>query len=237
MASNREPTPTKRTGGRPRQGIVALSSAAVLAIYSAGYAATSGAARRFEEQDTARAKARPAVAAFTPVTPGPAAPLPPVPRSPQTKLASPVAPPHESPSITPDPLAVAAIPGASEPATDLTALVAPVPAATPAAAAQPMAPTAAATPAVPPYKDGTYSGWGSSRHGDIQAEVVIAQGRIASARIQQCLTRYSCSWIAALPGQVVSRQSADVDYISGATQSSDAFYYAIAEALKAAVAP
>lgn len=240
MASDREPNPTKRTGGRPRQGVVALSSAAVLAIYSAGYAATSGAARRFDEQDAARAKVRPAVVAFTPITPGPAAPLPPVPRSPKANLPPPVASPHESSSIAPALPAVVATPAAPVPATDLTAtaLVAPVAAAAPVVAAEPVAPApAAVTPAVTPYKDGTYSGWGSSRHGDIQAEVVISQGRIASARIQQCLTRYSCSWIAALPGQVVSRQSANVDYISGATQSSDAFYYAIAEALKAAVAP
>ena len=63
---------------------------------------------------------------------------------------------------------------------------------------------------------------------------MIESGRIASATIAQCLTRYSCSWIAHLPGQVVSRQSPDVDYVSGATQSSNAFYYAVAEALSKA---
>ncbi|HEY6356640.1 MAG TPA: FMN-binding protein, partial [Vicinamibacterales bacterium] len=75
---------------------------------------------------------------------------------------------------------------------------------------------------------------GSSRHGDIQATVVIAEGKIASATITQCLTRYSCSLIAHLQGQVVTRQSADVDYVSGATQSTDAFYYAVADALSKA---
>ena len=99
----------------------------------------------------------------------------------------------------------------------------------------------AAEPAVEPahavvaqWKDGSYSGWGTSRHGDIQATVVIADGRIASATIAQCLTRYSCSWISALPPQVVSRQSAEVDYVSGATQSTNAFYTAIVEALSKA---
>jgi hypothetical protein len=43
------------------------------------------------------------------------------------------------------------------------------------------------------WKDGTYTGWGYSRHGDIEAEVVIAGGRILSATISQCRTRYSCS--------------------------------------------
>jgi uncharacterized protein with FMN-binding domain len=84
------------------------------------------------------------------------------------------------------------------------------------------------------YKDGTYSGWGTSRHGDIEAAVEIKDGRIIAATITQCLTRYSCAWINTLPGQVVSRQSAEVDYISGATQSTNAFYYAIVEALSKA---
>ena len=77
-------------------------------------------------------------------------------------------------------------------------------------------------------------GWGSCRHGDIQASVVIQDGKIVSTAIAQCLTRYSCSWIANLPGQVVTRQSANVDYVSGATQSSDAFSRAVADALSKA---
>jgi uncharacterized protein with FMN-binding domain len=90
---------------------------------------------------------------------------------------------------------------------------------------------APAAPSRPRYKDGTYTGWGTSRHGDIQAFVVIENGRIASATIAQCLTRYSCSWIAALPPQVAARQSPEVDYVSGATQSTNAFYYAVVDAL------
>jgi uncharacterized protein with FMN-binding domain len=84
------------------------------------------------------------------------------------------------------------------------------------------------------YKDGTYSGWGTSRHGDIEATVEIKNGRIMSAEISQCRTRYSCSRISQLPPQVLARQSAEVDYVSGATQSSDAYYYAVVEALKKA---
>jgi uncharacterized protein with FMN-binding domain len=89
-------------------------------------------------------------------------------------------------------------------------------------------------PGEQPYKDGTYSGWGTSRHGDIEATVDIVGGRITSATITQCLTRYSCSWISALPPQVVTRQSAEVDYVSGATQSTNAFYHAVLEALSRA---
>ena len=106
-----------------------------------------------------------------------------------------------------------------------------MPAAVDATPAEPVAPPASK------LHDGTYLGWGSSRHGDIQASVVISGGRIVSATIAQCLTRYSCSWIDALPPQVVSRQSANVDYVSGATQSSDAFYGAVAQALAQALGP
>lgn len=99
-----------------------------------------------------------------------------------------------------------------------------------------VAPPAAATsaPKAAAYRDGAFWGRGSSRHGDIVATVEIKDGRIVSAVISQCLTRYSCSWISALPAQVVARQSPDVDTVSGATQSADAFYWAIVQALSQA---
>jgi uncharacterized protein with FMN-binding domain len=118
------------------------------------------------------------------------------------------------------------------------------------AAPAPASPASAAAPIVSPsekgekheaekaktqWRDGSYTGWGTSRHGDIEATVVIADGRITSATISRCLTRYSCSWINHLQQQVVVRQSADVDFVSGATQSTNAFYYAVLEALKKAL--
>jgi uncharacterized protein with FMN-binding domain len=86
------------------------------------------------------------------------------------------------------------------------------------------------------WKDGTYKGWGFSRHGNIEATVVITRGRIETAAISQCRTRYSCGVIEPLPGQVIERQSPDVDYVSGATQSADAFYEALVAALQKAKA-
>jgi uncharacterized protein with FMN-binding domain len=83
----------------------------------------------------------------------------------------------------------------------------------------------------PAWRDGAFTGYGTSRHGDIEATVVIEGGRITSATISQCLTRYSCSWISHLQGQVVARQSPNVDYVSGATESANAFFYAVFEAL------
>ncbi len=89
-------------------------------------------------------------------------------------------------------------------------------------------------PALTPWKDGIYSGWGTSRHGDIQVSVEIRGGRIAATSIAQCLTRYSCSWISDLPSQVVGNQNVRVDLVSGATQSSEAFRAAVADALRQA---
>ena len=64
--------------------------------------------------------------------------------------------------------------------------------------------------------------------------MTIVDGKIQAAVINQCWTQYSCSWIAPLPPQVAQRQSPEVDYVSGATQSTFAFYYAVIEALKKA---
>lgn len=84
------------------------------------------------------------------------------------------------------------------------------------------------------WRDGTFSGWGTSRHGDVEVTLIIERGRITTAAISRCLTRYSCSWIAHLQPQVVERQSPEVDNVSGATESANAFYFAVVEALKSA---
>lgn len=124
-----------------------------------------------------------------------------------------------TPAPTPD---APVVPGA--PRKLATDAVATVPASQPSTAAK----------ATAGYKDGLFSGWGTSRHGDIQAYVEIKGGKIVSAFISECLTQYSCSWIAKLPAQVVERQGSEIDYVSGATQSSNALYYAVVDALKKA---
>ncbi|MCA1723749.1 MAG: FMN-binding protein, partial [Thermomicrobia bacterium] len=81
------------------------------------------------------------------------------------------------------------------------------------------------------YRDGSYTGLGRSRHGNIGVTVVVQGGTIIAAKISQCGTRYPCSMISALPGEVVAQQSANVDFVSGATDSSTAFQEAVANAL------
>jgi len=85
------------------------------------------------------------------------------------------------------------------------------------------------------WRDGTYTGLGDSPHGDIVARVVIRDGRIVEAGIATCDTRYPCSVIDPLIHQPVERQSPDVDYMSHATESSDAYYYALVAALENAL--
>lgn len=96
-------------------------------------------------------------------------------------------------------------------------------------------PSRTAAPAVVAgFKDGTYSGVGSSRRGDIQVSLVVQSGRIASVNITRATTQYSTRLIASLPGEVVSRQNAQVDLVSGATYSSMAFRAAVQQALQGA---
>jgi len=224
---------------RPSSSLVALGAAAVLAVYTAGYARTRSAAERFAAQDAERRLApvpTTPTAARAPEPVPTAAPAPPRPsaKHPDTKQ------PRKTSTV--DSASPPSIPTAKPPVAD-TALVSPAPAPAPVPATPPRDTTAAPPPAATDtarapekevLKDGLYFGWGKSRHGDIQAGIEIKGGRITSAFISECLTQYSCSWVSALPAQVVARQSANVDYVTGATQSANAFYYAVVDALKKA---
>jgi hypothetical protein len=64
---------------------------------------------------------------------------------------------------------------------------------------------------------------------------VIQGGRIVEAGIETCGTRYDCNVIDRLIDQPVLRQDARIDNVSGATESADAYYYGIFEALKLAL--
>jgi uncharacterized protein with FMN-binding domain len=193
---------------RISNSLITLSSAAIVAIYAAGYHRTAPAAHKFDS----RARDQRTAATLASV-------LPPSAANPEIEPASPVsrsaAPPVKKNSARP---------------------------ATSARKAAPSKPTDS-TPQTR-YKDGVYLGWGSCPHGDIEASVVIQNGKIVSTAISQCLTRYSCGWIAPkipggglpdLPSQVVERQSPKVDYVSGATESSYAFADAVAAALSKAL--
>jgi uncharacterized protein with FMN-binding domain len=213
--------------------LVALSSAAVLAIYAAGYSKTRSAAEEFD----LAAQRRPVVPAPPPqaapahaATPTPALPTPDTDSATDGAVASiapaagpPSAPPPPSAPVTSTPAAIPA-PAANEVSTK--SIGEPDPATSKTDKAEP----APAAPAVS-YKDGTFHGWGHSRHGDIYSFVVIEKGRIVHSGYDKCRTRWPCTLVDHLGPQVVKRQGADVDYVSGATESGNAFYWGIVEAL------
>lgn len=97
--------------------------------------------------------------------------------------------------------------------------------------------TATATPPVGPvtYKDGAYEGVGRSRRGDVEVTVTIQDGRITRVSLDTVTTYYPVRYIAGLPAQVIARQSANVDLISGATISVVAFRTAVQQALAQAL--
>jgi uncharacterized protein with FMN-binding domain len=85
-------------------------------------------------------------------------------------------------------------------------------------------------------KDGTYSGVGTSRRGNVQVSLSVQDGRVANVNITGATTEYPTRDILALPGQVVSRQNPQIDIVSGATYSSLAFRGAVQQALQKAQA-
>jgi len=188
----------KRPGKKITGGLVALSSAAIVTIYAAGYTQTQSAAAQFDS------------------------PLATTGMPPTVRIAT-----ATLPVVTTTPFRPIAIgPAITAPTT------APLPRMTPT-------PASIATPTSTPkpagaaglYRDGSYTGLGRSRHGDIGVTVLVQGGKVTTVKISQCLTRYPCSMISALPGEVVAQQSANVDYVSGATDSSTAFREAVANAL------
>jgi uncharacterized protein with FMN-binding domain len=66
--------------------------------------------------------------------------------------------------------------------------------------------------------------------------VSIQGGAIANIQITSVNTEYPVSRIASLPGQVVKQQTANVNVITGATYSSQAFKQAVQQALAQAQA-
>jgi uncharacterized protein with FMN-binding domain len=232
--------------------LVVASCAAVLAVYVAGYARTQSAANRLAAQVAERRAAVPAPERVTFYVPElrspdliparlrpPAAPLPDRTRITTDRPRKEAERAEVATDVVPRIVAEPAPIESQEPLLGIAQVTAPpvnlFPAQVPAPSiALPPALPAAPAPAKPAWKDGTYTGWGYSRHGNIEATVVIDGGRILSANISQCRTRYSCSVIDRLIPQVAQRQTPEVDYVSGATQSADAFYGAVVEALSKA---
>ena len=133
---------------------------------------------------------------------------------------------------------VAAAPPTLAPPTVTPVPQAPLRAQPPATSRAAPTPQPTAAPAQPnvssQYKDGTFTGQGTSRRGDVWVSVQIQGGQIANVTITRSTLQYPLRDIANLPSEVVQRQSAQVDIVSRATYSSMAFRGAVTQALTAA---
>jgi uncharacterized protein with FMN-binding domain len=233
---------------RVTNNLVALGSAAVFTVYAAGFVRTRPAAQRFAQQAERRPAPATRIAAETPAssptsidrgeTPTPSGAAAPETTQTTKRSSGAKTTAHGKRSTTASSSNVEAT-QATDSSPAPASVASPTPAQAPDSSRTSTAPTApdsarGADKEKPRLKDGIFFGWGTSRHGDIQAGIEIKNGRIVSAFINECLTQYSCSWISMLPPQVIARQSPEVDYVSGATQSANAFYYAVADALKKA---
>ena len=191
-------------------GLVALSASAITAIYVAGYIRTQAADA--------------SIGADATTSPNPS-----------SALAS--APPTAVPTPTVQPAPSGRGQGAgsssfgSPPSSSRVG--SPAPTSPPAATAPQPAASSAVTS--PKYVDGTYTGQGTSRRGDVWVSVTVQSGRITAVDITRSTLQYPLRDIANLPNQVVERQSAQVDTVSRATYSSQAFRVAVSQALSKAV--
>jgi uncharacterized protein with FMN-binding domain len=247
---------TKAGGkGKVSNELVAASCAAVLSVYAVGYWRTRDEAQRFETRAQERRPARTEQAAAAETEPAAIESVAPT----TTPTLTPISPPDTPPTMPPPKQAATTAPATAVAAelSSKTAAVAPAPQ---IALPQPtLAPTVeasvaavAVTDTIKPdsaelpgpdalpapsaiWRDGTYTGWGTSRHGDIKAQVVIRNGRIVESGIASCETRYPCDVISAIIHQPVDRQAADVDRVSRATESVDAYYYGLVDALAQAL--
>lgn len=102
-----------------------------------------------------------------------------------------------------------------------------------------------ATPTAPPqagntgqYKNGTFTGINANAfYGQVQVQVVINNGRIASVNFlnypqdRRTSARINSFAVPALQSEAIQAQSARVDVISGATLTSEAFMASLQSAL------
>jgi len=217
-------------------GLVAASSAAIVAIYGFGYIQTQNAADMIAAQ---AGSATPVIAATPLASSSSSAIAAVIPTVPPTVVLNPTAVPTtfaltSTPVSTPSAVSPTAV--NSRGTRPATAPRTSAPAAVPTKAAPPpttVPPTAVPTPTAVSlkYKDGTFVGQGYSRHGGVEAAVVIKGGKIISANVRSCSTRFPCSAVDQLPPLVVQTQGPPVDYVSGATDSSMAYREAVINAL------
>jgi uncharacterized protein with FMN-binding domain len=98
-------------------------------------------------------------------------------------------------------------------------------------------PSASASPNSVTYKDGSYTGTAASNvYGTVQVQAVIAGGKLTSINFLQMPSGGNSSVVTAMAQpallqEAVKAQSAQVDTVSGATQTSEGFEQSLSSAL------
>jgi uncharacterized protein with FMN-binding domain len=201
------------------RALVALSASAVAAIYLAGYLRTQA------------ADASIAAAAVPTLTVGQGAPIA---AAAPTAAPPPLAVVQRQPAGTPRTATDGASPAPGAGATSSSPPTSATGGSPGSSASGNPASSAATGGAQAAYTDGTFTGQGTSRRGDVWVSVQVQGGRIANVTITRSTLQYPLRDIANLPAEVVQRQSAQVDIVSRATYSSQAFRAAVTQALSAA---
>jgi uncharacterized protein with FMN-binding domain len=116
----------------------------------------------------------------------------------------------------------------------------------PTPASTPTVSTTATTPADVPkgqYKDGTYTGSSENAfYGDVQVQVTVSGGKITDVAFlsypsdRRQSEEINSRAMPVLKQEAISAQSAQVDGVSGATDTSEAFVQSLASALSSAKA-
>lgn len=88
------------------------------------------------------------------------------------------------------------------------------------------------------YTDGTYTGTGTGIGGEVKVEVTVADSKISKVEVLEHSETEGISdpAIKDVPAAIISKQSADVDSVSGATVTSEAIKTAVKAALTEATA-
>ena len=88
----------------------------------------------------------------------------------------------------------------------------------------------------PTYADGIYVGKAESHGGELSVTVLVKGKKIASVKVDATDTAgISDAAIDKIPAEIVAKQSADVDAVSGASETSEAIKAAVKAALSSAV--
>ena len=200
--SSAQPPWRKQSKKAGANRLMALSGAVIVAVYATGYIRTEGPARQAAAAAAAFAQAARAASVSTLSTPTQGNAS-----SSATGGSGSVSPASVSSSTQ------AVSSSSANPSSTTTAK------------------SSSSSSAASPYKNGSYTATGYGFHGPIGVTVVVSGGKIASANVTYCGTTYSCHYMSPLSAQVVSVQGPPIDYVAGATASSDAYYQAVTQAL------